>query len=548
MVSDDVTGLPVAGARVQLGESRSEAFTNAQGIAEDLEVLPYLELRQGQGIWKTTSLSVAVTITASGYRRYGNRHDLHSSSESIFIRVRPVTEITGVVLDTFRQPVPHATVAVHWTCTVNKSTREMDSSKTQANELGAFTLKIPSGREGVAFIGAGQKGYAPQAIQLRLGPDLVPEPVRLFLPASVQVEGQVVNEDAHPIEGVGLTVVGEGLFQGFTGTLRRRVGEAYGAPLGKAATDTDGTFFLDGLLAGTWSLMAEHPLYVQIEPLSFTLPSRSDLNVAMVTGESASGIVVDLDGNSVPGATVMIGPRGSEPRLFEVDQDGLFNVGALKPETPYIATASAKGFRSQMLEVRAGEGDIVFALEPRVSDEDQHRGELQIKVRNNGYGLHDRQGFFLIALYDAGGVRRGSYRRGTAVGGAIAIDRVPEGRFCVALSSDRYAPVLIEDVLTVRGAPAVVADIEHGCVVSAHVLPLSRGRYEIRDMRTGLPLMPVEANPEREGEASPLGVLARGESYLLAVVDGREVISSRIFTADCDGELRFDLVPQREAR
>jgi hypothetical protein len=125
---------------------------------------------------------------------------------------------------------------------------------------------------------------------------------------------------------------------------------------------------------------------------------------------------------------------------------------------------------------------------------------------------------------------------GQAIGGVIALEGVPEGRFHVALTSARYAPILFTNVSTLPGAPEVNAELRPGCLVKADLPPLSRGTWEIRDPDMGLRLMPVEPHT-RENELWCLGVLAEGESYSLVAVDGPEVLDSQSFVAACGSQL-----------
>lgn len=74
-----------------------------------------------------------------------------------------------------------------------------------------------------------------------------------------------------------------------------------------------------------------------------------------------AGIVVDVSGAPVPGATIEIAVAGSAPRQLETGEDGRFEAGGLQ-SADAVVRASAPGFTEASVSIRTGEGAPALRL------------------------------------------------------------------------------------------------------------------------------------------------------------------------------------------
>ncbi|NOK35610.1 carboxypeptidase regulatory-like domain-containing protein [Corallococcus exercitus] len=134
------------------------------------------------------------------------------------------------------------------------------------------------------------------------------------------------------------------LEQEFARLVEAREGEA--PEFARTATAEDGTFVLDGLPAGAFTLWALGDTGATVQP---DIQAGSDgVTLTLEEGVFLSGVVVDqLQGDSIPGALVTV-IHESQARYFDVlaDAQGRFRVGPLPPGR-YLKVASAKGWRTR---------------------------------------------------------------------------------------------------------------------------------------------------------------------------------------------------------
>ncbi|MCB9898000.1 MAG: carboxypeptidase regulatory-like domain-containing protein [Planctomycetes bacterium] len=91
----------------------------------------------------------------------------------------------------------------------------------------------------------------------------------------------------------------------------------------EARADDDGRFRVDGLSAGAWTVTAESPGFVAGEPLSLTLvdgEARGDVELSLVRGAVATGVVRDGDDRPATGVRVEVQQDGSRWALSRLSR------------------------------------------------------------------------------------------------------------------------------------------------------------------------------------------------------------------------------------
>jgi hypothetical protein len=181
-------------------------------------------------------------------------------------------------------------------------------------------------------------------------------------------------------------------------------------------------------------------------------------------------------------------------------------------------------------------------MEPIPENVPGRRGKLSINCTSKGFKVHDSNSFFLIGIFDQAGNRQGSYRRVSVVNGRVALDNLPEGIFDIAISSDRYAPLVLEDVpISPDGRPLEV-DLKPGCLVMGEEsqnggLPSAT----LLELRTADDDVPISIIHRREG-GWRLGILEEGAPYRLTITEEGRILGKQSFIAECSQpvSLRLD--------
>jgi protocatechuate 3,4-dioxygenase beta subunit len=134
-----------------------------------------------------------------------------------------------------------------------------------------------------------------------------------------------------------------------------------------ARTNADGAFEVSGLPIGAISLHVRHPEY-RDEVLEFTpgpADSVREVSVRMVRGARITGRVSDPNGNGVEGEQVNLMITFMEARTTFTDENGAFELLAVKPGTYMMTTGpfeqGARGLRKSGITVgEAGVVDVQF--------------------------------------------------------------------------------------------------------------------------------------------------------------------------------------------
>lgn len=194
------------------------------------------------------------------------------------------------------------------------------------------------------------------------------EEVEVTLMAPMVLVGTVVDSGDAPVTS--FTVSGE------------RAGSQWYMPATDEAAGSfeseDGSFELDGLRPGNWTFKASAEGMVVMEELTLTLPDETPQRLVLVREITITGVVVDPNGDPVPGAEV--GPElegaeliaamrgGSDHPTATSDDEGRFELAGLIPGTGSIVARGEGWAASEALAYELGEGDSVedVRLELRV--------------------------------------------------------------------------------------------------------------------------------------------------------------------------------------
>ena len=199
---------------------------------------------------------------------------------------------------------------------------------------------------------------------------------------SAGVAGRVTNGEGKPVSGAVVTVSpGEAAAGGDGGHGRRGTQDT---------TDPDGSFLVDGLEPGVYSVNVAAVGYRNAQPPPVTISSESDvpsLDVRLEPGRSVRGRVVDANGNGISSAWVVVAPAGSRsgrdmlPAISDVN--GTFVVTA-PADGAIDLTAVATGFPPARLSgVQPQEGVDVVLRSPR-------SGHIRVSVLDaNGQPVKD---------------------------------------------------------------------------------------------------------------------------------------------------------------
>jgi len=197
---------------------------------------------------------------------------------------------------------------------------------------GAYAVVVSTGG---AFFGGGRSSIPVQV------PDQ-PNPVVDITMKTAGIAGRVLNVDGKPISGAVVSATAAGAAAGSQG---HRGGAM------QDQSDPDGSFLIDGVDPGTYTVTAAAPGYRNATVPPVTVANESDVpavDVRMEAGRTVRGRVLDANGNPIPGAMVMAAasggpPSGRDSMPATSDVNGTFLVTA-PADGPIDLTAVAGGF------------------------------------------------------------------------------------------------------------------------------------------------------------------------------------------------------------
>jgi uncharacterized GH25 family protein/beta-lactamase regulating signal transducer with metallopeptidase domain len=335
---DSVTGMPVAGAKLESQFPDVSAMSDADGqVAIDAlpQVLIVFEVKApGYARWwsrQTSSPSDHENPERAGQWHNDTGHlrfELSSSQVSAEIELEPAAKVRGRVFDPNGMPVPDCALAA-----ISGKSYSVVDTRFTTDSAGRFEFFLPAsgaveyflvGHDGTWHTsGTWANGYANP---IRTKPGQTVGEIELWLTRGATIRGQVVDHQGQPLAGK--TVVARA----------KQAGEsAIFAP--RATTDSEGRFELRNVEAGSNTIMVEG--------------SRSPED-----GPPESSRMIDVESGKDQDDIRLI----AEPDTIEIDGP-FFRTYPASPETEAEATdKAAEAFRPDASP--SGDSNVRLLFEP----------------------------------------------------------------------------------------------------------------------------------------------------------------------------------------
>ncbi len=278
-----------------------------------------------------------------------------AGADAVEVSLQPSASICGRVVDGVTgEPVQRFSVALGAGPDPAFITAQMRQRFNNAN--GEFTYL--DARPGTVVLIAESDGFAGgRSDPMNITSDQRIDGVILRLEKGATVRGTVSGSDGKPVAGARVTL-GNATSAMPDNPFTRVLSEQLRSASRKRAVSTaDGTWQIQGVLAGSYKVSAEHNDYSAAESSEISSDGKSEVVVPVLTmsrGGTIKGIVKRKDGAPDPQATVMI--SSSEPgvmwsRSVTTSSDGSYEVRGLK----------AGGYRLVATQ-RQGEVDLLAIL------------------------------------------------------------------------------------------------------------------------------------------------------------------------------------------
>jgi len=306
------------------------------------------------------------------------------------------------------------------------------------------------------------------------------------------------------------------------------------SPINELVSRPDGSFRVDAVAPGRWTVRAHHPDFADAESAVIAVPSATPLTVVMARGSEVSGRIADAAGEPIFGATVAVRDKGRTRAVVFTGSDGGYR--HLHVLGDVVVSASAHGFSAAQREVVAGEGglhEISFIL--AASDEASAPGEevagaIQADLRD-GSTLGPLLAFHVTARGPGGARLERAGKQGELQVGPLAA-----GRWTLTVEAVGYAaravvvdvvagdptPVRIEldqgatiagTVYSSHGEPVAGADVACGL---ARTRTTATGGFRLAGVPSGL--VAVVASHPREGRGRIQVPLRNGDEALTLAI------------------------------
>jgi protocatechuate 3,4-dioxygenase beta subunit len=312
-IVSDGNGRPVAGAVVSatdVADLRKDAVSDEAGHYQ------LAGLASGPR-------SLHVTVNAKGFARLRREVKVPQNREvEENFELQPTGVVTGLVVNADNRAIPNACVMVKKSGE-NASGIEQTVGTGYSDRQGSYQVSDVEAGENLWVVVKSSEylDQASTAFRLDAGGSVALDPVVMRLGGGVA--GRVLAADGKAASGCIATV----LFEGQT-------------PLQSAGNPTSpvnarGEFKLSGLEAGTVSLLIKAPHYLE-KTLSDIQIVEGQVNmigdVALDQGNSLAGLVVNLEGKPVSGASVVVRDfaQGAKEITGTTDGEGRFKVDSIR--------------------------------------------------------------------------------------------------------------------------------------------------------------------------------------------------------------------------
>lgn len=397
----------------------------------------------------------------------------------------PGVVIAGQVLDTTGQPVANAAIRARSEVALSEEVLSASGDGAAPSVLSAEPPEAWSDADGQFSIGdlaPGQKvtlqvmrqGYATARIEAVRAPA---NDLEVVLEEAMALRGVVRDELGHPIADAHLHLARES--SATAGADTERAGQPAPRPARFATSAPTGSFVIEGIAAGSWTLHARAHGYRDGEPLPVQVSigeAMAPLSVVLATGASVAGQVVDGDGGPVAEARVSAtAASGRAPvRSATTDAEGRYRLDGLPQGKLAFAAEHAEHPRAaRELEVQPGDNRLDFAMDRAwtisglVLDlADQPVAGARVDALPAGAGPSTRA----RRLGSPSGAGRAVVESGPDGSFEVAIQA--EGNYVVRAEKPGYSDHRVEDLVPIHGQSArgVVLRLEPGGVIAGQVL------------------------------------------------------------------------------
>ncbi len=309
-------------------------------------------------------------LRATSEKGVGEVKGVRAGASDVVIRLMPPSFVSGIVVDAEGHAVPSCKVALN-------KTDDAKDGQSAADYLGAIGRMLGSGGTNImtdingffefAEVSPGSytveatsetkgKGTS-RAFTIAAGVDTTG--LRVQLEPGLAIAGAVRDGNGAPIEGAMVKLMaseGNAVSDMMTMVMPGGVEAA-----ASATTAPDGTFRLDNVPVGTYSLLTTHSAYSRSVQRGFEVsPGRplTNLRITLTEGGSTHGHFV-VDGQPQSGIMVqLVGPSGLH--MATTDSEGRFELSGIAPGTYLVNTIDM----SRMLQ----DPFSMLAQTPRVVD------------------------------------------------------------------------------------------------------------------------------------------------------------------------------------
>ncbi len=302
------------------------------------------------------------------------------------------------------------------------------------------------------------RGEAPRSVpDIAIRANVTRDLGSVFLGTPGTLVGRVVDERGQGVAGADVRVLsGYGSFadllKDFVEILSTLDREP--TPLGKAKSEADGRFRVEGLSPGPYVVTAKATGKRQTRVKATMTPEGAaggEVTLVVEPGVSISGTVVDETGHGIENATLAFLPENpSDPlafltgRLFaRTDESGAFSVAVEDAPGKWRAMVSAPGFPQTM------SGSFEPGREERVVLKAGTQVEITVIDRDTGAPIAGAQ--VMAAVSDSGEMMSGGegddfggfLTRSTDASGVVAMDARPGVLEMVMVSHATHSPVMV---------------------------------------------------------------------------------------------------------
>ena len=484
-VVDALSGEPVAGATVRSGRSSAIALSDDEGQfrIEGLE----------PGIYKPKA------TTDHGFAEIAEavHLGLGETSEMVELRLHAMALIEGQVVVTGAEPTP---CEDGWVVLRGKSGQRYRS----ATENGEGQVRLRGVMPGTYRVQVGCESTVPAQTYPEL---VVGQEDQLDLVWEVEtglaIRGLVVDEGGAPVEGVYL--IARMVVSGDQARDQQQTSAGDGS-------NEDGSFEIDGLLAGSYELSTQAWNAARpgpTEPLELELGSADldGVRVEMPTSGSVRGRIIDARGQPIVASLIATSVEGRGQSRTRSGDDGRFEFEHVRPGKTRVTAAEDGGWGSVVMRKPGTtdddlQGEVVEVLANQAA-------EVELVVESRGGTIRGRvvdatsapvpDAFIDVErMPDAAGRSESSARRSvrwswgqqpvlTDEDGSFVLDELPEGQFILRAHRKGGGEALAEHVALGASVELVIADTGElaGTVMVAGGEPPELFTLDLREVDSG---------------------------------------------------------------